>query len=157
MGFFKRAERPDSGPPSDEKVAAQMRYLAQLFVDGMAAHGEVLAWDTASALRLDSLCEEFVTSKSGDETLPYLTAAMGAYLGELVVRNGRGRWVYSPEAKAPAVKLPSGPRCYPQHKVAKRLNVGREHNLWAFYDYMMTGKIAPDVKVTPREWSPPDS
>ncbi|HEX6519065.1 MAG TPA: hypothetical protein VF070_03505 [Streptosporangiaceae bacterium] len=43
MRFFKRAERPDSGPPSDEKVGAQMRYLAQLFVDGMAAQGEVLA------------------------------------------------------------------------------------------------------------------
>jgi hypothetical protein len=32
MRFFKRAERPDSGPPGDEKVAAQMRSLAQHFV-----------------------------------------------------------------------------------------------------------------------------
>jgi hypothetical protein len=23
-------------------------------------------------------------------------------------------------------------------------------------DYIMTGKTPPDVKVTPREWSPPD-
>lgn len=92
MRFFKRAERPDSGPPSDEKIAAQMRSLAQVFVDGMAAQGETLAWDTASALRLDGLCAEFVTGKPDNETLPYLTAAMGAYLGELVVRNGRGRW-----------------------------------------------------------------
>lgn len=156
MRFFKRAERPDSGPPSDEKVAAQMRYLAQVFVDSVAAQGEVLAWDTASALRLDGLCTEFVTGKPDNEKLPYLSAAMGAYLGELVVRNGRGRWVYSSEAKAPAVELPNGLCCFPQHKVAKRINVGSEHNLWAFYDYIMTGKTAPDVKVTPREWSPPD-
>lgn len=156
MRFFKRTEPPDNGPPSDEKIAAQMRSLAQLFLDSMAAHGEVLAWDSASALRLDGLCEEFVTGKPDNVTLPDLTAVMGAYLGELVVRNGRGRWVYSPEAKAPAVELPSGLRCFPQHKVAKRLNVGREHNLWAFYDYTMTGKLAPDVNVTPREWSPAD-
>lgn len=156
MRFFKRAERPNSSPPTDEKVAAHMRYLAQLFVDGVAAQGEIIAWDTASALRLDGLCEEFVTGKPDNEKFPYLTAALGAYLGELVVRNGRGRWVWSPEAKAPAVELPSGIRCFPQHKVAKRLNVGRDHNLWAFYDYMITGKAVPDVKLTPRDWTPPD-
>ena len=155
MRFFKRAERPDSGPPSDEKVAEYMRYLAQVFVDAVARQGEVLAWDISSALRLDGLCEEFVIGKPDNEEFRYLSAALGAYLGELVVRNGRGHWVWSPEAKAPAVELPSGVRCFPQHKVAKRINVGREHNLWAFYDYMMTGKVAPDVKLTPREWSPP--
>jgi hypothetical protein len=156
MRFFERAGRQDSGPPSDEKIAAQMRSLAKVFVDLMASKGEVLAWDTASALRLDGLCEEFVTGKPDNATLPYLTAVMGAYLGELVVRNGRGRWVYTPEANAPAVELPSGTRCFPQHKVAKRLNVGSEHNLWVFYEYMMTGKTAPDVKVSPRKWSAPD-
>src|SRR5689334_8585667 len=98
MRFFKRAERPDSGPPSDEKAAAYMGYLAQLFVDGAAAQGDVLAWDTASALRLDGLCEEYAAGKPDNERFHYLSAALGAYLGELVVRNGRGRWVWSPEA-----------------------------------------------------------
>ena len=154
MRFFKRAERPDSGPPSDEMAAAYMSHLAQVFVDGAAAQGDVLAWDTASALRLDSLCEEYVAGKPDNERFWYLSVGLGAYLGELVVRNGRGHWVWSPEAKAPAVELPSGMRCFPLHKVDKRINVGREHNLWAFYDYMMTGKVAPDVKLTPREWPP---
>jgi hypothetical protein len=122
----------------------------------MASNGEVLGWDTASALRLFGLCQDLVTGKPDNATLPYLTAVMGAYLGELAVRNGRGRWAYNAEAKAPAVELPSGTRCFPQHKVAKRLNVGSEHSLWAFYEYMMTGKVAPDVKVTPRKWSAPD-
>lgn len=66
-----------------------MRDLAQVFLDSVAAQGEVLAWTTESVLRLDGLCEEMVTGKPDNEKFPYLAAATGAYLGELIVRNGR--------------------------------------------------------------------
>ncbi len=158
MPVFKRPEPSDDGSPSDEKVAEQMRYLAGLFLQGAANVGDTFAFDTGSALRLDGYCEELLAGKPAGEAWVYLTNAMAAYLGELVVRNGRGRWVYSHEAKVPAVQLPSGRLCFPLHKVAKRLaggQAGRENSLWVFYEFMMTGVIPVDAKVTARgDWNP---
>jgi hypothetical protein len=159
MPIFKRPKPSDDAPPSDEKVAKQMRYLAGLFIQGAAKVGDAFAFDTDSALRLDGYCEELLDEgKPAGEAWIGLTNAMAAYLGELVVRNGRGRWVYSHEAKVPAVQLPSGRLCFPLHKVAKRLaggQAGRENSLWVFYEIMMTGVIPADAKVTPRyDWPP---
>ena len=160
MPFLRKAKPPDNGPPSDEMVAKQMRYLAEAFVKATAHVGDTFSFDTASALRLDGYCEELLADKPAAEKWAYLTNSMAAYLGELVVRNGRGQWVYSHEAKVPAVRLPAGTRCYPLHKVAKRLaggQAGRENSLWAFYDFMMTGTLPADARLTPREWPPPGS
>ena len=52
-GIMRIGRRTDV--PGDDEVAASMRRLADAFVQGMAAEGEVLAWDTASALRLDEV------------------------------------------------------------------------------------------------------
>jgi hypothetical protein len=158
MPIFKRPKPSDDGPPSDEKVAEQMRDLAGVFIRATANVGDTFSFDTESALRLAGYCEELLADKPAGETWSYLTYGMAAYLGELVVRNGRGRWVYSHEAKVPAVLLPSGRRCYPLHKVAKRLaggQTGRENSLWVFYEFMMTDVIPADAKVTPRaDWNP---
>jgi hypothetical protein len=53
MPIFKRPKPPDDGPPSDEKVAEQMRYLAGVFIQATASVGDTFAFDTESALRLD--------------------------------------------------------------------------------------------------------
>ncbi|MBO0835883.1 MAG: tetratricopeptide repeat protein [Actinobacteria bacterium] len=140
--------------PGDDEVAAYMRRLAEVFVRGAAAEGRVFAWDNASALRLDELCEQYLASRTDYEARHYFSVAMGAYLGELVVRNGRGRWTWHAVARAPAVVIADGRRCFPLHKVAKRLAFGREHSLAGFFDFMMTCRVAADAKLTPREWNP---
>jgi hypothetical protein len=48
----------------------------------------------------------------------------GAYLGELLVRHGDGRWVFDPVTSAAVVEMPNGLRAHPHNKVAKRLDHG---------------------------------
>ena len=142
--------------PKDDEVAAYMRRLAEVFVERTAAEGRAFGWDNASALRIDELCEQYLSGRPDNEARHYFSIGVGAYLGELVVRNGRGRWVYEANAQTPAIEIADGRRCFPHHKVAKRLSLGPEHSIWAFYDFMMTGRLAPDMKLTRRDWSPDD-
>jgi hypothetical protein len=41
-----------------------MRQLAQIFIDGSAAEGQVLGWEASSDLRLDDLCLMFLAAAS---------------------------------------------------------------------------------------------
>jgi hypothetical protein len=129
-----------------------MRRLAEFFVE-QAPEGRDFGWDTASALRLDDPCEQYLAGQPDSEGRHYFSAGVGAYLGELVVRAGRGRWVYEPNAGRPAVEIANGQRCFPMAKVAKRLECGPEHSIWTLYEYMMTGQVGPDMKLTKREWN----
>jgi hypothetical protein len=56
--------------------------LAEIFVDGSAAEGQVLGWDAGSALCLDELCRMFLASSPADAVVRTMVLTMGAYLGE---------------------------------------------------------------------------
>jgi hypothetical protein len=143
--------------PDDARVAADMLKLAQLYVDGALATGDQLNWDAGSVLRLDELCNEYLaTGLSGKEGgIQRMSLVMGAYLGELIVRNGGGRWTYDPQARAAAVETPTGYRVFPQNKVGKRLMYGPGHGLAAFFDFAVVGQLPPGAELTRRE--PPAS
>ena len=134
---------PDSTDqiPSDEDVAADMRAFAQIFVDGAAAEGREFGWEAASALRLDALCDAFLASKPSEDAIQSMVLAMGSYLGELVVRNGNGRWTYDTRAAAAGVDVPSRKRCFPHGRVGQRLTLGSAHSLRLFYEIAVTGPI----------------
>jgi hypothetical protein len=131
--------------PVDDQVATDMRRFAEVFVAGCAAEGHEMGWGPDSALRLDGLCDAYLASGPREAAKNRMILAMGAYLGELIVRNGRGRWTYDPEACAAAVDTPAKRRFFPHAKVGKRL---AKHSLWAFYDIAVTGRIPPDVTLT---------
>jgi hypothetical protein len=44
--------------------------------------------------------------------------------------------------------MPNGLRAYPHNKVAKRLDIGPEHNLFQFYWYALTRNNPPGTNVT---------
>ena len=52
--------------------------------------------------------------------------SMGAYLGELIVRNAGGRWAYHQDQKTAVVETHQQQLCFPHSKVAKRLTLGEE-------------------------------
>ena len=81
-----------------------------------------------------------------------MITGMGAYLGEVVVRNGGGQWTYHP-GQPPAIReAHSRQRLYiPYNKVAKRLTVGPEHSLLSFYEAVMTGETPPGTVIIPRD------
>jgi hypothetical protein len=131
--------------PSDENVAADMLAFAQMFVDGTAAEGQAFGWDAPSARRLDGLCEAFLAGDPGEDVIQSMVLAMGAYLGELIVRNGDGRWAYDAEACAARVDLPSRKPCFPHSRVDHRLHVGPAHSLRLFYEIAVTGPLLAEA------------
>jgi hypothetical protein len=134
--------------PSDDETARAMLGLAEAYVEGSAAEGDPCGWGPDEAARLDRVCDDFLVHHPPADVQHSMIMAMGAYLGELLVRHGGGRWTYDPAQRAAVVELPSGLRAYPHNKVAKRLDRGAEHNLFAFYQYGLTGQVPPGSKAT---------
>ena len=128
-----------------------MGQFAEIFVEASGHEGHVLGWDAGSAQKLDELCEVFLASRPANETMQSMIVAMGAYLGELIVRNAGGRWTYDREHDVAVVEVEQHRLCFPHSKVAKRLTHGEEHGLLAFYEYASTGKVPPGVQTTSLE------
>ena len=127
--------------PADEQVAEHMLAFAQIFVDGTAAEGRTFDWEAGSAQWLDGLCEAFLAGDPTEEAVQSMVLSMGGYLGELIVRHGGGRWTHDVQAGAAGIDLPFGQRCFPHHKVGKRLSRGPAHSLRLFYYIAVTGDL----------------
>jgi hypothetical protein len=148
--MFKRPakKREFEQIPTDDQVAHAMRELAEIFVERSAHEGFEVGWDAGSAQKLDELCEAFLAGRPDKDVMHSMIMSMGAYLGELIVRNADGRWMYSRQHEAAAVEVRQRTHCFPHNKVAKRLTHGDEHGLWAFYEYAATGKVPPGAQTS---------
>lgn len=129
-----------------------MEPLAEAFVRSCAADGYIFHWDAESVGHLDEFCEAFLASDPTRNVLDSMIMGMGAYLGEVVVRDGGGQWTYH-SGQPPAIReAHSRQRLYfPHNKVAKRLTVGPEHSLRLFYEAVTTGEMPPGTAITPRD------
>src|SRR5262245_33992565 len=103
--------------PTDAETAQRMLRLAEAFIKDAAAVGEVFTWESAEASRLDDICDELVATRPSTSRRREWVLCVGAYLGELLVRNGGGHWSYDPREKAAVVEMPNGLRGYPHNKV----------------------------------------
>jgi hypothetical protein len=123
-----------------------MASLAEAFVNGIATEGHHFDYAVANAARLDAVVDLFLASQPGKNDVHSMQALMGAYVGELITRNGGGRWRYSLEVDAPSVILTSGLQAFPTFKVAKRLHVGSEHSIAQFIETSMSGVLPPGAR-----------
>ncbi|MFE0148072.1 hypothetical protein ACFWY5_13075 [Nonomuraea sp. NPDC059007] len=138
-----------------------MQSLAETFVHGATLQGFSIDWTSASALQLDLYCDAFMAGElsptsrwTGRPTKDYIhtmVMSMGAYLGELLVRNGGGRWAYDIEQNNACVDLDNDLRIWPHNKVFKRLTIGPEHSLAPYYHYGLTQEVL-DGSIA-REWT----
>lgn len=124
-------------------VAADMAALAGAFVDGAAREGHHFDFAVENAPRLDALVDLFLQSGPGDDVVNSMVLSMGAYVGELIVRNGGGAWTFDQQAGAPGVRLASGVVGFPLNKVGKRIAVGPEHSISQFVEVAMSGELPP--------------
>ncbi|REE97156.1 hypothetical protein [Thermomonospora umbrina] len=148
-----RSTRRSGGPhrPSDAEIAAQQRTLAGTFVDQVGeAFGLAIGWTEEDAQLLDGLCDILVSEHPTESTLQTNAQVMGAYLGELIVRNGGGRWGWDVAYRSSAVLTRFGTTGFPHNRVYKRLTQGVEHSLWAFYQCSVTGSGPPGSTIS--EW-----
>ncbi|MEV4116026.1 hypothetical protein [Nonomuraea sp. NPDC049695] len=138
-----------------------MQRLAQIFVDGATLQGFSVGWASASAFQLDPYSDAFMAGEltptsrwTGRPTKHYIhtmVMGMGAYLGELMIRNGGGRWAYDIDQNNACVDLDNGIRTWPHNKVFKRLTIGSEHSLAPYYHYSLTREVLDGSIV--RKWT----
>lgn len=120
--------------PTQTEVAGTMQLMAEAFIRASADEGAQLGFQAADASQLDGICDAFLRSNPPEDVRHSMVMAMGAYLGELLVRTGGGAWAYDAEQQEAAVIMPNGVQGYPHTKVAKRLYLGAEHDLLTFYE-----------------------
>ena len=132
MRFFRRETAVD-------EVTGKMRRMADLFV-GAAAKFGVTSFDYSerSIGDLDDWADRLwdpAGPQPGPAELDSSAKTMGAYLGEVIIRNLGGRWVWV-EAEGmsqPAVALPGGGNAMVANKAFKRQLNGRDDSFDAFY------------------------
>ncbi len=130
--------------PSDGQTAEAMRMLAEVFLAGVAARHISLSWGGEDIARLDDICDRrFIPGQPSVTTRQAASARMGAYLGELLIRNVGGRWVYDDSCQSAAVELPDGRRVFPAARVAQRIAAGRERAIAEFYRATLAGDLLP--------------
>jgi hypothetical protein len=122
-----------------------MAALAGAFVSGAAEEGHHFDYASENAARLDPLVDLFLQSQPGDDVINSMVLSMGAYVGELIVRNGGGIWTFEQEVGAPGVRLTSDVICFPLNQVDKRITIGAEHSLAQFMEMAMSGGLPPDA------------
>jgi hypothetical protein len=119
-----------------------MRALAEVFIHSTASEDVRFGWDGVDCARLDDLCDQFVIpGQRTTSTRQALAARMGAYVGELLVRNADGRWVYDEACRSAAVELPNGHRVFPAERVAQRIAVGHHYSVAEFYRATLAGDL----------------
>lgn len=123
-----------------------MAGLSEAFVSGSAEEGEHFDYAPENAERLDAWVELFVAERPSEDVVHSVVVSMGAYVGELIVRNGGGRWTFAPQAGAPGVELTSGLVCFPLNKVGKRITVGPEHSIDQFVQVALAGELPPEAR-----------
>lgn len=132
--------------PRDLRVAVDMAQLAEGFIAAAASQGQEFTYDVVNAEHLDPWVDEFRTSDASDEVTHNVIMGLGAYVGELIVRNGGGQWAYDADEHAPVVRLNNDLECYPLNKVAKRIHVGPEHSIAQFIDVSLTGELPSEAR-----------
>lgn len=131
--------------PSDGETAALMSELAEAFREVNAEQGEDFGWETREASRLDAVCDRFLGTDPSPGLRRSMVMAMGAYLGELMVRHGGGRWLSGAGEYGSIVLLTNGLFCHPHEQVAMRLDLGPQLDLGFYFHYALAGHMRPDA------------
>jgi hypothetical protein len=121
-----------------------MKRLAGEFVASMRGLGWELDFSERSVRTLEEMIEQqfedwrpWRSGKVAKKNLP-IASLVGAYLGEVMIRNLGGHWGWMPEFDLAAIQLPSGTWTSPPAKAQKRFVDGKEDNLAFYYEALKT-------------------
>ena len=103
-----------------DEVAANMSHAADICVRNAAKQEVVLDYSEGSVEILDAMIDSFWgPAGPGSESFDGMVTVLGAYLGEVMVRNLDAKWTFNAEYQTPAVLV--GSRSYfPLARLAKR-------------------------------------
>jgi hypothetical protein len=127
------------GKGRDEvELAEGQRFVADLFVHTAASLGGMtFDFGEASVALLDQFADQLWDPAEGrpsEEQLDHLAKLMGSYLGEVMIRNVGGSWVWGDGGRIPAVRFDASLLAYVIDKAYKRQINGRSDDFGRFYD-----------------------
>jgi hypothetical protein len=126
------AERRAAEKAEAEKASAMMRLVAEAFVGPATANGAAwLDYTPASVMLLDDLIAAWWPATPEKGTYESMIPAMGAYVGEVLVREAGGRWIRDP-GEGYAVDL-GGRIVFPMKQIAGRFELGAAQSIGRFY------------------------
>ena len=125
--------------PTPESAAE----IAALFVPWVEqTYAAKFDYGVYSLKQVDGILDDLRKDQKFEDLQPLLFS-MGCYVGEVLVRRGRGRWRLAEEvgmdavASSPiVVAMPDGRGCNPVGKVYKRFQNGPEDSIAAFFQFM---------------------
>jgi hypothetical protein len=121
-----------------------MKRLADEFVESMRDFGWELDYSEKSVETLEAMIDRqfgdwrpWRRGQVARKNFP-IASLVGAYLGEVMIRNVGGQWGWMPEFDVAAVQLPSGGWTSPPAKAQKRFVDGKQDDLVFYYEAMKT-------------------
>jgi hypothetical protein len=126
-----------------------MARWSEVFRQAWNAAGFTFDYGREDATRLDAFLDEWLEIGPNKDDRETMANTSGAYLGELLIRHGNGRWVWA-DWDGPAVELPNGLVANPHGKVSRRFDEGPKHNIHAFYHYALSREMLPGTNLTKR-------
>ncbi len=129
MRFFRQRDKGGLGEKQHQ--------VAALFVDTAARYGRTFDYSEAGIRDLDDWVDNLWDPSGPRPTEAELdtnTKLVGAYLGEIIIRNIGGQWVMANDPRQPAVEIKPGRVALVLNKVYKRqVNGTQESSLAEFY------------------------
>jgi hypothetical protein len=127
----------------DTKLAEDMEANAKSAVDLVKTRFFVtLDYGIDSLQTLEGLIERVQYSMpdaESKETIGLLTRLWGSYLGEVIRRKHGGEWIVWTDKHGKTLALQVGEATiFTHNKVKKRLERGPDHNLWNYYQSVLT-------------------
>ncbi|WP_020015068.1 hypothetical protein [Promicromonospora sukumoe] len=150
MSWWRRKpkETDDDRPPTDAETADIMRSLADEFVRNSRS-SDLFDYTVGSVTALEVLIGTLLESASDADLDRGFSLGMGAYIGEVIVRNSAAaRWTYDAGQRTAAVES-AHYSALPAFKVSKRFTLGPEHSLVQFVDAAIADELPPDARRLP--------
>jgi hypothetical protein len=129
-------------PVSRPSPAADMAKFANDFVEFGRESGDELDYSEASLETVEQIIDaEFADwrpwrrGKAKKANVP-VASLVGAYVGEVMVRNLGGTWGWMPEYNVAAIQTQAGGWTSPPAKAQKRFINGKEDDLVFYYEAM---------------------
>jgi hypothetical protein len=114
--------------PAEEYRAAAENVVSHLRED----LGVELKYDEESIEWLDGYINR-IRTQLDKEALPGLAAALGAYVGETIIRTYGGAWAYFDQTEQWGIRFDNGDGAFPISKVYKQLEEGEFDSVLSFY------------------------
>jgi hypothetical protein len=122
-------------------LTVKQRKVSELFLETAKKLGDMtFDYSEQSVEQLESFVDRLwdPNAPPSEAELDSLTKLIGAYLGEVMIRNVGGHWAWSPDRNMPAIETDQGSWAYVLDKVYKRQVAGSEESLVEFYEAFKT-------------------